>query len=274
MSNALKSGAIQGGNVWPQFVSTLKDAGFKMASGYLDAQGIYFSDRTGAHNSCVKDVNVRRAINSVFDRAQLLQSLSSGAGKVTGQYFPSTNPGYDSALDKKYPFDMAAAKEYMAKSAFAKGCEISMATFTPVFGESVYAIIKAQLGAIGIKVNETEETGGTFITNISAPKYDAYLMIFERSGNPWTLLNFMITENANFNNDHFATSAVTKLVADYKYAKDDKSRAAILKKINTELVNDAWFAPWYALQSNFAHKGITVKSAQAGNVIPFLYNIK
>lgn len=270
MSNALKSGAVQGGNIQTQFVNTLKSAGLKMASGYLDAQGIYFSGRT---KGCIADVNVRRAINSVFDREALLASLNNGYGKVTTQYFPTTNPGYDTALDKKYPYSIAAGKAFMAKSAYPSGCTITMPTLALYFGEAVYTIIKTQLDKIGITVKEVEESFGTFISNLMAPKYDAYLMIFERSSNPWTMINFMISKGATFNNDGFAQPKVTAFIEQYKKAKA-ADRPEILKELNFELVDQAWFAPWYAIQSNFAHKGITVKSAQAGNVIPFLYNIK
>jgi peptide/nickel transport system substrate-binding protein len=273
MSNAIKSGAVSGGNVWPQYVSSLKSAGFKTASGYLDAKGIYFGKRDAASGSCVADVNVRRAMNTIFDRAAMLKSLDNGMGKATTQYTPSYNKGYDAALDKKYSYSEADAKALMAKSAFPNGCTISMPTFTPVFGEAGYAIIKAQLAKIGITVTEVEETGGTFLNNIFAAKYDAYLMMFERSSNAWTLINFIISKDATFNNDKYTEPKVTKLIEDYKKATDAK-RPAILKSLNAELVNNAWFLPFYTLQSNFVHKGITVKSAQAGNVIPFLYNIK
>jgi ABC-type transport system substrate-binding protein len=99
------------------------------------------------------------------------------------------------------------------------------------------------------------------------------MMIFERSSNAWTLVNFMIANDATFNNDKYTEPKVSKLLDDYKKATEAK-RPAILKSINTELVNNAWFVPFYTIQSNFMYKGITVKSAQAGNVIPFLYNIK
>jgi peptide/nickel transport system substrate-binding protein len=272
MSNALKSGAVQGGNVFPETVAPVKASGFKFAQGYLDVKGIYFSARTNP-KSCVSDVNVRRAINTVFDRAAMLSSLDNGFGKVTTQYVNSSSKGYDVALNKKYAYSVDAAKALMAKSAFASGCTISMATFTPVFGEAGYSIIRSQLGKIGITVTEVEEAGGTFIANIMAPKYDAYLMIFERAGNPWKMLNFMITSNGTFNNDGYAEPTVTKLIESFKTAAESK-KPAILKAINTELVNNAWFAPWYEIQGNFAYKGIVVKSAQAGNATPYLYNIK
>jgi peptide/nickel transport system substrate-binding protein len=272
MANALKSGAVQGGNVFPTQYKTVKSAGYKFASQTLDVKGIFFSSRAGANKTCVSDVNVRRAINSVFDRAALLKSFGNAQGTPTTQYFPATNPGYSTTLDKKYPFDEKAGKAFMAKSAYPDGCTLNMATLVGFFAEAEYAVIKQQLAKLGITVKEEAGSFATFIDDLQAPKYDAYLMYFERSTNPWVLLNFMVANPGIFNNDKYEEAKVTKLINDYKTASEAK-RKTILKDINTELVNNAWFAPWFAVQSNFAYKGITAKP-QAGNVIPYLYNIK
>lgn len=274
MNNALKSGAIQGGNIAPNLVAPLKAAGYKSASYYLDVKGIYFGKRNAASKSCIADVNVRRAINTVLDRAAMLKAFDSGLGKPTTQYIPNYNKGYNAALEKKYAFSEKDAKALMAKSKFPKGCTITMGTFTPAFGEPIYAVIKAQFKKIGITVKEVADTdAGVFLGNLASTRFDAYLMAFERSGNPWTLINFMISKDAAFNNDKYSERKVATLIARYPSA-NDADRIKILKDLNLELVNNAWFAPLYALQSNFMYKGITIKSAQAGNVIPFLYNIK
>lgn len=272
--NALRSGAVQGGNVAdPTAAKSLVGAGMKASQSYVDAKGIYFNDRSGKRKSCIADVKVRQAINMVFDRAALVKSLEGGNGSPTAQYIPTYNAGYDKSLEAMYKYDVAKAKTLMAASKFAKGCTITMPTFAPYFGEAVYSIIKAQLGKINVKVKEVAETGGTFISNILANKYDAYLMQFERSGEPWTLINFMLTKNATFNQEGYVNAKVTKLIADYKAATADK-RAPILKALNKELTTDAWFCVWFAKQANFVYKGATIKAPQTGNIIPFLYNIK
>lgn len=272
--NAIRSGAVQAGNVAdPTAAATLVTAGAKTSKSYLDAKGIYFDDRSGKRDSCIQSVYVRQAINMVFDRAALVKSLEGGNGSPTAQYIPTYNAGYDKSLDALYPYDEAKAKTLMAKGGYAKGCTITMPTFAPYFGEAVYSIINAQLGKIGITVKEVAEAGGTFISNILGNKYDAYLMQFERAGEPWTLINFMLTKNATFNQEGYENDLVTKLIGDYKAATAAK-RPAILKQLNNALTTDAWFCVWYAKQANFVYKGVTITAPQTGNIIPFLYNIK
>jgi hypothetical protein len=98
-------------------------------------------------------------------------------------------------------------------------------------------------------------------------------MQFERSGEPWTLINFMLTKNATFNQEGFESPAVTKAIAAYKKATAAQ-RPAILKTLNKALTEEAWFCVWYAKQANFVYKTATIKAPQSGNIIPFLYNIK
>lgn len=270
--NALRSGAIMGAGVADVAAAqTLVSAGYKNVTSSLDARGIYFADRGGNRKSCIADVNVRRAINSVFDRPGIVASIASGAGRATTQFIPSTMPGFDSALDRQYAFSEIAAQRLMAQSAFANGCTITMPTAPGFFGEATYAIIKAQLAKLKITVTEEAATAN-FFGDLAANKYDAFYMQFERSGDPWTLINFMIAPTAMFPGDKYSTPQMDKLIADYKVA-DPAARTAILKRINGILVKDAWFNIWYEVQSNFLYKGFTVDRAQAGNGTPFLYNI-
>ena len=272
--NALRSGAVQAGNVQNSTSAAIlvNNVGFKSSKAYLDAAGIYFSGRAGKADSCIKDVNVRRAINTVFDRPGMVQALEAGTARATTQFFPSYMAGYDRALNSKYAFNETTAKALMAASAFPQGCKITMPVAVGAFGEALYALIDSQLAKLKIEVTR-DAAGSAFISNIFAGKYDAYYIPLERSADPWTLLNFAVAENATFNNDKFTTPAMAKLIGDYRTATDAK-RPAILKSINKILVDDAWFSILYEKQANFVYKGMTVKAPQSGNIIPFLYNIK
>jgi peptide/nickel transport system substrate-binding protein len=274
MVNALQTGAVQGANVaLNSSVPTLKAAGLKFASSYLDCLGIYLADRTGKQGTPLNNVKVRQAMNMVFDRAAMLQAIDNGQGKVTEQYFPSANKAYSSALNSTYKYDVAGAQKLMNDAGYSKGFTLPMPTLAAYFGDAAYAIIKAQFAKINITVKEEPQTGASFIGDIMAPKWPAYLMQFERSVNTWKMLNFMVTDNSLFNNDKFSSSAVSSLIGRYQGASDEKTRLGLAQKINAALVNEAWFIPFYEKQANFAFKGISIKAAQAGNVIPFLYNI-
>jgi peptide/nickel transport system substrate-binding protein len=275
MVNALETGAVQGANVATNSaVPALKAAGLKFVSSYLDCLGIYLADRTGKLGTPLNNLKVRQAMNMVFDRAAMLQAIDNGQGKVTEQYFPSASKAYEPALNNTYKYDVAGAQKLMADAGYANGFKLSMPTLAFYFGDAAYAVIKAQLAKINITVDEQPQTGATFIGDIMAPKWPAYLMQFERSINTWKMLNFMVTPDALFNNDHYTDGNLSSLIGRYQASSTDATRLAIAKKINEYMVQQALFIPFYEKQANFAFKGLTIKAAQSGNVIPFLYNIK
>lgn len=275
MVNALETGAVQGANVAVNSsVPTLKAAGLKTVSAYLDCLGIYFSDRFGKMVPALKNVKVRQAMNMVFDRKAMLQAIDGGAGKVTEQYYPSQSPVYEASLNNTYKYDVAGAKKLMAAAGYAKGFTLAMPTLAAYFGQATYDIIAAQLAKINIKVDGQPQTGATFITDLQAPKWPASLMQFERAINGWKMLNFMVTPDSLFNNDHYSDATSKKLLAAIQAAPTTAKSIALQKQLNEYMVKQAWFLPFYEKQANFAFKGITVASAQAGNVIPYLYNIK
>ena len=275
MVNALETGAVQGANVATNSaIPGLKAAGLKTVSAYLDCLGIYFSDRFGKQVKALKDVRVRQAMNMVFDRKAMLQAIDGGAGKVTEQYYPSQSPAYEANLNNTYKYDVAGAKKLMAAAGYSKGFTLPMPTLAFYFGQSTYDIIAAQLAKINIKVDGQAQTGATFITDLQAPKWPASLMQFERAINGWKMLNFMVTPNSLFNNDHYTDATSAKLLKQIQNAKTLKDSIKLQKQLNEYMVKNAWFLPFYEKQANFAFKGINVSSAQAGNVIPYLYNIK
>ena len=274
MVNALQTGAVQGANVATNSaVPTLKAAGLNTVSSYLDGLGIYFADRNGKTVPALKDVRVRQAIEMAFDREAMLKTIDAGYGMATTQMFPKGSAGYVASLDNAYPYDLAKAKSLMAAAGYANGFSMSMPTLSFYFGTAAYAVIKAQLAAINITVKEEPQTGATFIGDLLASKWPAYLMQFERSANAWTLINFIIAPNSIFNSDHYTDATSAGLIAKIQSGGNTPAGVKAQQALNTYLVDNAWFVPFYAKQANFAFKGINVASAQAGNVIPFLWNI-
>ena len=274
MNNALQSGAVQGANLSSNnAVATMKAAGFSMASGYLNGVGIYFSDRMGKQVPALADVRVRQAINYVFDKDAMINLMENGVGRGTSQIFPKGSKGYVAALDDYYTYDVAKAKSLMAAAGYANGFSLTMSASVGKFGAAPYAAIKAQLGLLNITVNQINPAPGTMLPGILAGKYPAYLMSFEESQNAWTLINFIIAPNSIWNVDHFADATSNALLSKIQSSGNSASGIKAQQDLNTYMVKNAWFAPFYAQQGNFAYKGIKIAAAQAGNAIPFLYNI-
>ncbi len=55
---------------------------------------------------------------------------------------------------------------------------------------------------------------------------------------------------------------------------DAATQAAVAKKLNKYIVEQAWFAPWYRVQGNFATDANTTVTVMSTNAYPAIYDIK
>ncbi len=74
-----------------------------------------------------KDVRVRRALYQAVDIETMRSRLMSGLSVPTGGYTPSPLGAYnDAELERRLPFDLAAARRLMAEAGYADGFEVTL----------------------------------------------------------------------------------------------------------------------------------------------------
>jgi peptide/nickel transport system substrate-binding protein len=274
MVNALKTKAVDAANLASNdSITELKASGLKFEAHFLDWSGFSFVDRTGDLKSPIANVKVRQAINYALDRKALLQGVGSGFGKVTEQVFSPQSPGYVPALNTYYKYDLAKAKALMAEAGYADGFTISMPSLTAFLGEAPFTLMADQLKAIGITVKYTEEPFSTFFADILTPKYPMYWMQLEQSPNSWQFIQFLVSKTAVWNPDHFGDATSDALLVKIQHSTG-AAQAKSLQALNTYIVKNAWFAPFYLSQGTFAHNSGVKVTSQAGNAVPYLSSFK
>ena len=270
MLNAIKGAQLNGAklgdnNALPQVTA----AGYTLTPFELDWTGLLLLDRAGKTNPALKDVRVRQAINYAFDTNGLLKAIGKGHGTVTTQIFPTSSPAYDKTLDARYPYDPAKAKALLAAAGYPSGFELDMPS-TSLASPALFTLITQQLKDVGITVKNTD-TGNNFISDVLAPKYPATWFQLQQDPD-WQLINFEITPNATFNPFKYTDPKVDALVNTIHGAASDTAAAPALKALNAYIVEQAWFAPWYRVESNYATDSKTNVIAQVGNAYPYLWN--
>jgi peptide/nickel transport system substrate-binding protein len=274
MINALETKAVDAENIINMdAVTELMANGMKFENRFLDWTGFNFVDRAGALGSPIKDVRVRQAINYALDRKALVKAVGHGFGKVTTQVFSPNSPGYIAALNNEYPYDLAKAKALMAAAGYEKGFTISMPSLNALLGEASFTLMSDQLKAIGITVKYTEEPFSTFFSDILTPKFPAYWMQLEQSPNSWQFINFLLARTATWNPDHYGDATSDALIKKIQFSTGAAQTTA-LKALNTYVVKQAWFAPFYLAQGSFAHNSGVSVTNQAGNAVPYLSSFK
>jgi peptide/nickel transport system substrate-binding protein len=270
--DAIQGGQVNAANTFDNnSITQIQNAGFAVWPLQLNWVGLLLLDRDGSMAAPLANVKVRQAINYAFDRPALLKALGDGYGSVTTQIFPTYSPGYESSLDSYYTYDPAKAKQLLAQAGYPNGFTLNMPEATAL-GASTYALIAQQLEAVGIKVNYTSLTGNQIFTAILAPKYPATYFILQEDPTAWQESQFVIAQTATWNPFHDASPTIAGYIKTIQTGSAGAAAAAT-KELNQYLVQNAWFAPFFRAQSSFVSDKNTKVTVQAGNALPYLWNI-
>jgi peptide/nickel transport system substrate-binding protein len=249
----------------------IKAGGYTLFPHELDWTGMILFDRDGKMNKALGNVKVRQAINYAIDRDAMLKAYGKGFGTVTGQIFPKTQAAYDPALDTMYPYDVNKAKQLLSEAGFSGGVSISMPQVN--IGTTVqYDLIKQYLSAVGINVSYQQVPLNDAITDILAPKYATSWFILQEDPTAWQLANFSIAPTATWNPFHVSDPTINAQLKTIQTGSEADADAAA-KKLNQFVVEQAWFNPWYRIQSNYAANSKTTVVQQSDNAYPYLWNI-
>jgi peptide/nickel transport system substrate-binding protein len=121
----------------------------------------------------LKDVRVRRAFALAIDEDAIAKRVLRGQGHPTWlMYGPGVN-GYDPALDKRPPVDLAKAKSLLAEAGYPDGFQLQMECPNDryVMDEQICTAISAMLARIGIKLDVYARTKVKFFADVGYPNY-------------------------------------------------------------------------------------------------------
>jgi peptide/nickel transport system substrate-binding protein len=99
------------------------------------------------------DLNVRLALNYATDKKSIIEVVLFGNGEEATTFMPKDMLYWNDQLPG-FPFDLAKAKEYLAKSTVPNGFELDMILLGGVVEfEQLGATLKDMWGQIGVTVN-------------------------------------------------------------------------------------------------------------------------
>lgn len=270
--NALKGGQINGAPVSDSaMIAQLEPAGLTVQTQQLNFFGLLLFDRDGAIEPALADVRVRQAINYAFDRKALLESVGQGNGKVTSSIFSPDSSGYVKDLDDFYSYDPEKAEELLAEAGYAAGdITLNMPTSSG-FAPATYALVKQYLSDVGINVEEVGVTPTSFLSDLLAAKYASTVMMLKTAPTSWETVTLDLLPSSGWNPFRVKDATVAELAATIQSGTEEEAEAAA-KELNEYIVEQAWFAPWYRPDLNYATDAKTSVEPQSGNSYPYLWN--
>ncbi|MET0704336.1 MAG: ABC transporter substrate-binding protein [Mycobacterium sp.] len=255
--SALKTSQIDAVLVPQASVNEVKASGKEVIGFQGQTTRLILSDRTGKVDKAFGDVKVRQAMNMVFDKPGMAQSLYQGNAEPTAQVFRKGTDAYIDGLQDPYPFDIEKAKSLMAEAGYADGFTLELPTMTGQNFETLMPYVTQQLALINIKVKQVPLSGANAIPNLLSGKYPVVLWQLGNLGNSAYQIYIESTPEGWWNLQHVPNEYVDSrwkqiLTADLETSKQ------LQQEINQYLVDQAWFAPMVYMGTNYAYDATKV----------------
>lgn len=179
------------------------------------------------------DIRVRRAINHLLDRQEIIDGAMSGYGTPIGSHFPPHNPAYVD-LTGRYPHDVAKAKELLAEAGFPNGFETTLQLPPPPYARRSGEIIREQLAAGGIRVQLANVEFPFWLSEVYKKKL--YDMTIIAHVSPRDLSNYIKGTEYFYGYD---SPEFRAMYDDFRKTVDPQQQIEKLKGLQTKLADDA-----------------------------------
>lgn len=176
---ALEAGDIHGYDlVAPADVGPLKDAGFEVPD--RGVFNVLYMAYQQEGNEALEDLEVRQALAHAVDRQRIVDTILPEGSEVASQFMPPTLDGWSPDVTQ-YEYDPDKAMQLLDDAGYAD-LEIDFCYPTEVTRpympapRDIFDIIKADLEAAGITVNEDSMPWGDYVAHTDAGGCSLYLL--------------------------------------------------------------------------------------------------
>ncbi|WP_028962468.1 ABC transporter substrate-binding protein [Sulfobacillus thermosulfidooxidans] len=253
----LKTGEISVAGVpYQQLAGFEHNAAFRIQSSLRDGLGMFLV--MNFKNPALQNLAVRKAINYVINRHEIVKLALDGAGQPAYSPLPSTIFGYDPKSPSfGYHYHPNKAKQLLTQAGFVMGpngyrqkgnLALNFSLYSsPITGWSSAAqIIQQNLQAVGIKTTIHNMDIGTLITDMEKGQQDLGIMGYTYTDPDVLYLFFDSHElNGGLNMSQYSNPYLDKLLTEGREATNPTQRAQIYHKIQRFMVQQAVIAPIY-----------------------------
>lgn len=226
-----------------------------------------------------KDKRVRQAFYQAIDIKGIQKTVMRGASRPTALMVGPGINGFDEAMDKRLPYDTAAAKKLLTEAGYPDGFEVGMNCPNDryVNDSNVCQAVAAGLARIGVKVNLQAETKGTYFPKVLKRDTSFYMLGWTPSTydahNALNALMRCVDDKGagQFNLGAYCNPKLDELTLQIQSETDKAKRNALIKEAFKIHADDIGHLPLHqqALAWGVSNKVDLVQLAD--NVMPFRY---
>jgi peptide/nickel transport system substrate-binding protein len=209
---------------------------------------LQFSDVKGRNP--FKDVRVRRAVYQAIDIDAIVSKVLRGQATATGAFFSRLVDGYVPELDRRLPYDPAAARALLKAGGYPDGFAVTLDCVNVAFRAAVCQAVAGMLAQVGIRTSARVWPTATFFPRIT----QATTSFFEFGWSPltdaWPSLNAIVRSYSadgagTFNGGRYSNPALDKLIDAIRVEPDAVRRKQLIGDALHIMNDDVPLIPLY-----------------------------
>jgi peptide/nickel transport system substrate-binding protein len=199
-----------------------------------------------------KDKRVRQAFYQAIDEDAIAAKVMRGFAHPTALIVGPGVNGYDAALDKRYPYDPAAAKKLLADAGYPDGFEVGFDCPNDryVDDEAICQAVVAMLARIGVKADLLAQTRAKFFAKINAPHFDTSFYMLGWTPGTYDALNALKAlaetrgaKDGGYNIGGYSNPQLDALIKQIQVELDNGKRNEEISKALTIVKDDFVYIP-------------------------------
>ena len=240
--NALKTQQINGSLITTATYEEAKASGLALETLKANTTRLLITDHLGEKIPALGSVDVRRAMNMVFDKDAIAKKLYLGRATPAYQIFREGSDAYIADVKDPYPFNVDEAKSLMAKAGFSDGFTLQIPTMQGQGHEKLMPYISQQLALINIKVEEVPLSGPNAISELLSGKFPVPLWQLGNYGESLQDISDYTLKDGIWNVSHQADAKIDELWNTILTGTEVERKQA-QQDVNRYITDQAWFVP-------------------------------
>jgi len=142
-----------------------------------------------------KDIRVRRAVYQAIDIDVIVAKVLRGQATATGSYVSRLLDGYVSELDRRLPYDPAAARALLKEAGYPNGFAVTLDCVNASYRAAVCQAITGMLAQVGIRTAFQAWPTATFFPKLTQATSSFFEFGWSPGTDPWPTLYAIVRSN-------------------------------------------------------------------------------
>jgi peptide/nickel transport system substrate-binding protein len=197
-----------------------------------------------------KDLRVRRAVYQAIDVDTIIGKVLRGQATATGSPVSRLLDGYLPELEKRLPYDPAAARALLKEAGYGDGFSVTLDCVNVTYRAAVCQAIAAMLAQVGIRVTFQPSPTATFFPKMTQATTSFFEFGWSPATDPWAMLNSIVRSYdsagaGTFNGGRYSNPKLDELIDSIRVEPDIGRRRQLIGDALRLMKTDLPLLPLY-----------------------------